>query len=401
MQSHPPKTPWETTWQNATDRIKTAQNNLTQHNQTRLPVQRINILEASVLDDEMFQLLELSFATVFGGARAMEQSAGPTSTWRRLLGLGIRVLYTGATVVTNTPTPGQLLQNVRYRNERLFQDPRTVGVLQLPGDGPTRMQRLCWMLLNVVLPYAWSSIRHRLILWLGHLLRAHRAKHAQERHDQTTIADHRHAQPPEVAVGQWIDYVEGAWGMASLFNVMVFFQNGIYTSLTDRLLSMRQVPSRGGGTRMLNFDFQNRQIVFSELNYFAMYVLPMLRVYSTLRAGRRMTARLAGRLKRLGRHVGVLSRVDDRVASKEVQENTAGEVLMKVDDCAYCGDSPASMPHVTSCGCTMCFYCLRTHVDPVLSSQGNVEASCPSCGQRMKWSRRWEQMFGELKNDPD
>ena len=139
MQSHPPKTPWETTWQNATDRIKTAQNNLTQHNQTRLPVQRINILEASVFDDEMFQLLELSFATVFGGARAMEQSAGPTSTWRRLLGLGIRVLYTGATVVTNTPTPGQLLQNVRYRNERLFQDPRTVGVLQLPGDGPTRM----------------------------------------------------------------------------------------------------------------------------------------------------------------------------------------------------------------------------------------------------------------------
>ena len=162
---------------------------------------------------------------------------------------------------------------------------------------------------------------------------------------------------------------------------------------------MRQVPSRGGGTRMLNFDFQNRQIVFSELNYFAMYVLPMLRVYSTLRAGRRMTARFAGRMKRLGRHVGVLPRMEDRVASKEALENNAGKSVMKVDDCAYCGDSPASMPHVTSCGCTMCFYCLRTHVDPVLSSQGNVEASCPSCGQRMKWSRRWEQMFGELENE--
>ena len=415
----PAPPPWEKTWTTSQPYITSAQASMQLHSHTNLPVQRINILEASVLDTEIFNLLEMSFATVLGGARAMEQSAGPTSTWRRLVGLGIRLAVTGATILSNVPTPGQVLQSVRYRNERMFQTARTVGLLQLPNDGPTKMQRAAWVLLNVVLPYAWSSIRYRLTLWLGSVLR-HRREHQRAVHrdaDRNTNVD---VAPTEVVVGKWIDFIEGAWGVASLINLMVFFQHGRYTTLIDRMLSMRQVPSRSGGTRQLNFDFQNRQIVFSELNNFALYILPMLRVYSTLRAGRRMGARLTGRMKRLGRHVGVLSPVtlleekDGKGSGgsgssgssggsggsgdekQQQNETTPPGGKSRVENCTYCGESPASMPYVTSCGCTMCFYCLRTHVDPVERNDGKVETSCPSCGQRMTWSRRWEEMFGPV-----
>jgi len=95
---------WDNTWKASQDAITAAQASIRSHSRTRLPVQRINILEASVLDSEIYSLLEMSFATVLGSARALEQSAGPTPTWRRLLGLGIRLAVTGATIMTNTST---------------------------------------------------------------------------------------------------------------------------------------------------------------------------------------------------------------------------------------------------------------------------------------------------------
>ena len=371
---------WDNTWKASQDAITAAQASIRSHSRTRLPVQRINILEASVLDSEIYSLLEMSFATVLGSARALEQSAGPTPTWRRLLGLGIRLAVTGATIMIDLRLPGQILQSVRYRNERLFQDARTRGVLRLPNDGPTRTQRGLWMFLTVVMPYCWSSVRYRLTIWFGGMLRSYRNSNLTS----DTL------DPPEEVVGKWIDVLEAAWGFASLANLMFFFQNGVYTSLEDRVLQMRQVPLRGGGARMLNFDFQNRQIVFNELNDFAIYMLPMLRVYSTLRAGRRMGARLSGRMKRLGRHVGMLP--PKEASATVVKRDKDGTVV--VEDCSYCGESPASMPHITSCGCTMCFYCLRTHLDPLVSAAGHIEGACPSCGQRMRWSKRWEDMFG-------
>ena len=395
---------WDRTWLDSQASIADAQSAIRSHSRARLPVQRINILEASVLDSEIFNLLEMSFATVFGGARAMEQSAGPTSTWRRLLGLGIRLAVTGATVATNSPTPGQVLQSVRYRNERMFQDARTAGVLRLPKDGPTRTQRFLWMLLNVLLPYCWSSIRYRITRWLGAALRNKRDRDAAVEVDNNDNYDNnlRRLKTPEVVVGKWLDVLEASWGVASLVNMLIFFRNGVYTTLEDRLLRMRQVPLRGGGGRVLNFDFQNRQIVFSELNDFAIYMLPMLRVYSTMREGRRMGARFIGRLRRLGRHVGVLSSVVPPTHALQ-QQQQQGEKRRKVEDCSYCGESPASTPYVTSCGCTMCFYCLRTRVDPVGSAGGGsgVEASCPSCSQRMKWSKRWEELFGGVEEEEE
>ena len=81
-------------------------------------------------------------------------------------------------------------------------------------------------------------------------------------------------------------------------------RSGVYSTLVNRLLRMRQVPMRAGASRSLNFDYQNRQLVLSELSDFAVYVLPMLRVYSAMRSARRYAARGKARLQRLGRHMG-------------------------------------------------------------------------------------------------
>jgi hypothetical protein len=451
--------------------------------------QRIHLLEAAVLDGEILNLLESTFASaLFGGARAAEQSAAPSppsffstsssssssSSRRALLGAVLRGVVTSATVLANRPTPGQALQNLRYRDERQFRDPRTAGLLRLPGDAPTVSQRVAWIALSVVLPYAWPRARHEAVVWAGRRLRewlqaggggggaagaeegarkdAHKDAAGVEVPPATRAAltpvsaagvqaalgwcvrAFVGASAPEVAVGRALDIVEAMWGLASLSNLVVFMRRGVYATLINRLLRMRQVPVRAAASRALNFDYQNRQLVFSELNDFAMYVLPMLRVYSTLRATRRYAARGKARLQRLGRHMGWMedgsasgraataAMVEEEVVGEEEGEEEVGDgdgveryrasrevgvaaIPDVVDACAWCDMAPAQTPYVVSCGCTLCYYCLRTHVDPVLVGKQRqvegeegvcctaVEASCPSCGQRMRWSRRWEDFY--------
>lgn len=462
--------PWEGGWRAAQPAVESAARAILSRGSgggtSSLPVQRINLIEAAVLDGEILHLLEGTFAAAVFGTRAAEQGDGADSasfastssssvsvlfSQRKLMSVLLRGVVLSATVLSNRPTPGQALQNVRYRNERKFRDPRTAGLLSLPGDSPTAFQRAAWVMLNVVVPYAWPYVRHKLVLWVGRWFRG--IEQAGPRDGSVVEAgmcgDQDPEMPtetrippassfstnmllalrsctqyfcgtsaPEVAVGRALDVVEAIWGLASLTNLVVFMRHGVYATLINRLLRMRQVPTRAAGSRTLNFDYQNRQLVFSELNDFAMYVLPMLRVYSTLRATRRYAARGKARLQRLGRHMGWLKDVGSSVteastAKRSLKENCGrvdakGDPLVMapeiVEACAWCDSAPAQTPFVVSCGCTLCYYCLRTRVDPVLVKKKHgkeyrdlgseaVQAACPSCGQHVRWSQRWEDFY--------
>ena len=272
--------PWEAGWTTAQPAIESAAGAVRASGGSAsrsLPVQRINLLEAAVLDDEIFYLLESTFAAAFFGTRAAEQGgygAGAASSGvfspRALLRVAVRSAVLSFTVLANRPTPGQLLQNVRYRDERKFIDPRTAGLLSLPGDRPTAMQRVAWMVLNVVSPYAWPLLRHKIVVWGGQLIRQQlrladrvNSEYGEEEssaeskemggvHVQSTLRE-RLAAPisaavcrviqffvgasaPEVAVGRGLDFLEALWGLASLTNLLVFMRSGVYSTLVNRLL---------------------------------------------------------------------------------------------------------------------------------------------------------------------
>ena len=418
---------WEVGWRNAQSLLEKSKHAVGDTSVLSIPVQRVNILEAAVLDDEIFALLESAFAAAFlGGEREAERTAGPGSSaaagglsWRRLLSFGLRSVIASATILANKPTPGQALQNMRYRNERMFRNPRTSGLLRVPGDALTTAQRASWVVLNVLVPFVWPHLRHFAVRWTGRWIRS-------ESQWDTENLDSNPPPPqlklaslassckrylfallrslgsePEVAVVRLLDFLESMWSLARLANVIVFMRQGVYATLIERLLCMRQVPTQPGGTRALSFDYQNRQLVFSEINDFALYILPLIRVHSTIRAARRYAARYKARIQRLGRHMGWLSAYQS--ADQDESEARA------LDMCAWCETNPAQTPYVVSCGCTFCYYCLRTRVDPVPATNAHpansgcsdtrendfvrpLEAACPSCGKRIRWSRRWERV---------
>ena len=170
---------------------------------------------------------------------------------------------------------------------------------------------------------------------------------------------------------------------------------------------------RAGASRSLNFDYQNRQLVLSELSDFAVYVLPMLRVYSAMRSARRYAARGKARLQRLGRHMGWMNDSSSTVtvpndqAEGSEESNHGVAMPATVEACSWCDTTPAQMPYIVSCGCTLCYYCLRTRVDPVPMKAADredehglraaVTAACPSCGQHIRWSRRWEDFYRQAR----
>ena len=202
-------------------------------------ISRVSQLDALLLEEQLHALLERQLARALGDARA--------GRWRPELRLALRGVAFAATVARNRPRPGDALQNLRYRNERLFaaRGP-TSTLLRLPGDGPTRAQRAGWLALAVLCPYAWARLRAH--------ARSHDWANAPPNADGTPSARAR--------AWAWFGRLEAGWRWASLLHLLAFLRNGRYRAPAERALRMRLVYDRPNEPRMLSFDLLNRELVW-------------------------------------------------------------------------------------------------------------------------------------------
>ena len=366
--------------------VKDAASNLTR---ARGLLQRVGTWEVAVLDKEIATLLEgiagRSLAGIAGVRHEYNHVHNEVNTqnWTRL---AVHfALYCG-TVLINRQTPGQVLQNLRFRDERLFHALETAGSLRIRGDSPSLLQRLLWGMMEVIIPYGWP------------IAKPHIERFLAERIFASEISMEEQAAKSVAAA-------ENFAKILTVINMFHFLRHGVYSRMTDRILKMRQVPVKAQGARSLAFDFLDRQLLFSEISNFAITLLPAIRIMQKF-LGPRIALFLAS-VKRLVRHFGLDSCWRKRSARKMVLGDTPNAVRARIVHmgngvlmpCAWCAKEHPEMPYVTSCGCTFCYLCLRLNLVPRQVKSKNekmrAEAPCPSCGARMYWSRRWEHIFGK------
>ncbi|KAG2494254.1 hypothetical protein HYH03_007609 [Edaphochlamys debaryana] len=222
-----------------------------------LRVLRSSQADALRLDAELGGMLQEQLVRLFdyftpGSASLMEPEL------RALLGLMVFSL----SVWAGRATPGSELLNLRYRNEWAV-DKELAGRTGVGGPGLTRAQRLGLGLGSVVLPYAWTRLCRT------------------------------------AEAGEWADAGEGswrrrAWGamrraetalqVAALANSWVFLVRGDYRSLLERLVGARLVWRQAAMTRIISFEYLNRQLVWQQLSEALLALLPLLDLAAVQRA---------------------------------------------------------------------------------------------------------------------
>jgi len=168
---------------------------------------------------------------------------------------------------------------------------------------------------------------------------------------------------------------DGIFQIARFVNFVLFIKSGIFRSIIDRFLKLRLVYTHDAGSHQLSFEYLNRDLLFNSFHDFAMFLLPMVNVDSIVRSSFRSIRVFLSALKR------IMGLCDAQSSITEVIRVDGGqEKPSRVDiACRVCAASPACMPYNLSCGCTFCYYCLRTGVEGLQKMKGGSTQYCLAC----------------------
>lgn len=384
------------------------------HNRAVLEISKSSQLDAQNLDDEAIRILNFQAARTLQFLAVMYYSVrakltnlltdAPPTPPPVLVGTPFiggdaldalaRLFLWYFTFRLNKPTPGSLIQNLRARNEAIFSPhPHLHGVTSLPGDLPTRFQRLGMLLLDVCFPLIWGRLRDRAVEndW------------------------------PARREREWyvIETIDKAHRLATLANLVAFLYDGRYRGLAERLLSLRHVYARDESVKSVSFEYINQQLLFEGLSNLMLVLLPLVdwdrlkrRANSLTRRVAKVFAILLASLRR--RFPGIASSFDKvwrgrpdadadddegRVAvvvdeEEDALEEAWGEVTGASDGdairrratrrrrdlhCAVCGADPANMAHLARpCGHAHCYYCLKIQTG---GPEGGDLVACAACDE--------------------
>lgn len=231
--------------------------------------------------------------------------AGLIEKYKPEVDLFLRSLMYYFSIRINKPTPGMMFQNCKYRNEFLFEDPdrSTEALLTMENDAPTVGQRTGLLVLNIVLDYVWQRAR---VLML--------------------VSGWADAEPGSFRQQCWVwsKRLNSLYQILSFVNLLVFFRYGRYLTLVDRVLKLRMYvllphiinhiklkaallyllankqtkvvvlvysslcfylfphhivrvyENSEVVDRNIVFDYMNRELVFSELTGFVLFVMPLV-----------------------------------------------------------------------------------------------------------------------------
>lgn len=169
----------------------------------------------------------------------------------------------------------------------------------------SRQRRLVLGVLTVLLPYVWSK-------W-GAQLRW----------------------------GKWCDAtVRGL----SVLNTVLFFWQGRFSTLAERVLGLKMESVRKGRGRAVAFEYMNRQLVWEGFTEFLLFVAPLINFEKLQNAFRR---RIGG----------------------------ASAIGLPETQCAICMQDPIVNPYGSSiCMHALCYFCIASKIEE------DPDYPCPRCG---------------------
>jgi peroxin-2 len=298
---------------------------------------RVNQLDASILDSELMDLLKNQLWAAFKHFHPQIKDK-----YEPELLLVLKLLLFKVTIWDHSATYGAKLQNLR-----LVHTKSTVSKL-IPMS---QTQKILYGLITAGGSYMWGKLEDYL------------AKASVDEDENSWSRRLR----------SFADLLTTAWTTSSLFNFVAFLYSGRYSTLILRLLRIRFVPASRSLTRQVNFEFQNRQLVWNALTEFLLFILPLLNLPKL----KRKAARLLG--GKTSKSQGELS-------------------FLPVKTCAICYKTSADStstditnPYQGECGHIYCYVCLTNQ----LAEDPEEGWSCLRCGSTIKTAVPWTDVREE------
>ncbi|KAK0558749.1 peroxisome assembly protein (Peroxin-2) [Tilletia horrida] len=219
-----------------------------------LRVQRVNQLDAELLDEELVGLLLEPVKTALSNIKATL----PSDLEPELL-LVLRLVLYKLSIWDHGATYGAMIQNLKYRNEWAHRG----GLQSTSRDIPlSTLQLSLYPLLTILLPWAHT-----------------RAERSMTSHSFSDMPSN----DPRRLLWAGLDRAQKVWAAAALLNFAIFLGDGKYRTLVDRVLGMRLTYARRAMNRNVSFEFLNRQLVWHAFTEFLLFLLPLIRPRRILR----------------------------------------------------------------------------------------------------------------------
>ena len=229
---------------------------------------RVQQLDAVRLDTELLLLLQMQLQRMIG-------CLGPdiTANYKPEVKALLPGLLYSCTVLTNMPTPGMALQNLRYADEssalrvRRFSGQREAGkatddVVYGPPL-PSKRQRIALGLLTVGLQYVWGR--------LDGVARSRGWDDMRDPHEHSAV------QRLRALLFIALRKVEGVITVLSCIHHLHFLATGAYKGLAERILSLRLVQNSPEGMQRLHmFEYMNRQLIWRGLADFGLFMMTVV-----------------------------------------------------------------------------------------------------------------------------
>lgn len=181
----------------------------------------------------------------------------------------------------------------------------------------------------------------------------------------------------------------------NLINFLLFLVNGRYPTIVHRLLKICLTPISGDLLRFngdsVNYEFQNRQLVWNVMTEFLVFILPLLQL-SKLK-------RMASRLIKLN------SLKSSSINQEQSKPTSTAYTQLPLSQCAICHEQEDYLtrmsgsktkaptynitnPYITNCNHIYCYVCLAGRFNAI--ENGNEDAeSCPRCRLKLQWFKEY------------
>eukprot|EP01112_Ceratiomyxa_fruticulosa_P021148 TRINITY_DN736_c0_g2_i5.p1 TRINITY_DN736_c0_g2~~TRINITY_DN736_c0_g2_i5.p1 ORF type:complete len:420 (-),score=50.83 TRINITY_DN736_c0_g2_i5:23-1282(-) len=331
--------PWQKEWENAFPIFEEYRNELRERPRPNLEILRVNQLDALKLDFEITEVLKSQFMRIFTFFKPeLIDKYQP-----ELLAL-LNILVYKLSIFNMGTTYGNILQNLRFRNERAVKDgPPNPDAFPL-----STFQKIMYGIVLIGGEWAWNRI-NRLSVESG----------------WSECAEDDYRRKAWVLLSR----LETAFRLFSIINFLVFLYDGKYVTLVTRILGMRLVYARPSMTRRVSFEYMNRQLVWHGFTEFLLFLMPLVNI---------------DRIK------GLFKRRFSKPTSSSSSNNPNNEPLSAQApqligiSCPSCASEPPCIPYVASCNHIFCYYCLKA------SAMADNQFSCQRCGQTITSMKRYQ-----------
>lgn len=342
------------------------------------PSPRVSQLDANILDSELISLLKEQLTSIF--------QLHSTSWWTydqhpELWSLLLNLVVFRLTVWKSGSSYGALLQNLKLTD---FKKGKLIGY--------SKRTLLCAVLVG---DYFYSKLQS----YLYSIEESDTSRNASKFKLLNAIKSYFITHKTKI-----LSSLNDCFKLLNLVNFTLFLVNGRYPSISHRLFGISLTPIvtdllKFNGNKV-NFEFQNRQLVWNVMTEFLVFILPLMQL---------------GKLKRMTKKILSPYKKGQRRETRDTPIFTPYTNL-PVSQCAICHNNNdiaatssnknlsmgsscmVTNPYVTNCGHIYCYICIATKFNSLDNTDSDSEG-CLRCGVKLQWFKEFGENEGEIDED--